>query len=96
VKLPFSHRLIYFVAILPEVFQEVGGKLKSKKNDFFFGGEVLPFLKKLKKKTEEAAKKGLEVGEKATKKGVKVGKKAGKKGVELGKKGVKKTKEAVE
>ena len=51
----------------------------------------MPFLKKLKKKTEEAVKKGLEVGEKGAKKGVKVGKKAGKKGVELGKKGVKKT-----
>ena len=50
----------------------------------------MPFLKKLKKKTEEVAKKGLEVGEKAAKKGVEVGKKAGKKGVELGKKGVKK------
>ena len=71
-------------------------RLKINKNNIFCRGIILPFLKKLKKKTEEAAKKGLEVGEKVAKKGVKVGKKAGKKGVELGKKGVKKTKEAVE
>ena len=31
----------------------------------------MSFLKKVKKKTEEAAKKGLEVGEKTAKKGVK-------------------------
>ena len=43
----------------------------------------MPFLKKLKKKTEGAAKKGLDVGEKAAKKGV-----------DLGKKGVKETKKA--
>ena len=42
------------------------------------GDEILPFLKKLKKKSEEAAKKGLDVGEKGVKKGVEVGKKAGK------------------
>ena len=56
----------------------------------------MSFLKKAKKKAEEATKKGLEVGEKGVKKGVKVGKKAGEKGIELGKKGVKKTKEAVD
>jgi hypothetical protein len=50
----------------------------------------LSFLKKLEKKTEEAGKKGLEVGEKVGRKGVEVGKKVGKKGVEIGKKGVKK------
>ena len=55
----------------------------------------MPFLKKLKMKTEEAVKKGAEVGGKAAKKGVEVGKKAGKKGVELGKKGVRKTKKAL-
>jgi len=55
----------------------------------------LSFLKKLKKKTGEAGKKGLEVGKKVGKKGVEVGKKAGRKGVELGKKGAKKTKKAV-
>lgn len=71
-------------------------RLKTSKNDLFSGGGILPFLKKIKKKTEEAAKKGLEVGEKGVKKGVEVGKKAGEKGVEVGKKGVKKTKEAVE
>ena len=54
----------------------------------------MPFLKKLKKKTEEAAKKGLDVGEKAAKKGVDLGKKGRKKGVELGKKGIKETKKA--
>ena len=56
----------------------------------------MSFLKKAKKKAEEATKKGLEVGEKGVKKGVEVGKKAGKKGVDLGKKGVEKTKKAVE
>lgn len=55
----------------------------------------MSFLKKLKKKTGEAGKKGLEVGKKVGKKGVEVGKKAGRKGVELGKKGAKKTKKAV-
>jgi len=53
---------------------------------------ILPFLKKLKKRTEEAAKKGLDVGEKAAKKGVGLGKKSGKKGLELGDKGFKETK----
>jgi len=52
----------------------------------------MAFLKKLKRKTVETSKKGLEVGGKAARKGVEVGKKAGKKGVELGKKGVKKIK----
>jgi hypothetical protein len=61
----------------------------------FLWGEILSFLKKLEKKTEEAGKKGLEVGEKVGRKGVEVGKKVGKKGVELGKKGAKKIKEAV-
>jgi hypothetical protein len=50
---------------------------------------------KVKKKTVDAGKKGLELGEKGVRKGVDVGKKAGKKTVELGKKGAKKTKEAV-
>lgn len=49
---------------------------------------------KVKKKTVDAGKKGLELGEKGARKGVEVGKKAGKKGVGLGKKGIKKTKEA--
>ena len=44
----------------------------------------MSFLKKMKDKTEEAAKKGVEVG-----------KEAGEKGVDVGKKGVKKTDEAV-
>ncbi len=43
----------------------------------------MPLLKKLKKKTEEVAKKGLGVGKKAAKKGSEVGKKDGQKGVEL-------------
>jgi len=55
----------------------------------------MSFIDKVKKKTEEAAKKGADLGIKAGKKGVEVGKRAGGKGVELGKKGVKKTKEAV-
>ena len=55
----------------------------------------MSFLDKFKKKTEEAASKGAELGVKAGKKGVEVGKKAGEKGIDLGKKGVKKTKEAV-
>ena len=71
-------------------------KFKTKLESPLLWGNVLPFLKKLKKKTEEAAKKGLEVGEKGLKKGVDVGKKAGEKGVELGKKGAKKTKKAIE
>ena len=54
----------------------------------------MPFLKKLKKKTEEVAKKGLDVGEKVAKKSVEVGKKGGEIGVELGKKGIKETKKA--
>ena len=65
------------------------------------------FLKKLKKKIEDASKKGVEVGknvgEKAVdvgkdvgEKAVDVGKDVGKKGVELGKKGVDKVKDAVE
>ena len=51
---------------------------------------------KVKKKTEETAKKGADEGVKAGKKGVEVGKKVGGKGLALGKKGVKKTKEALD
>ena len=47
-------------------------------------------FKKLKKKTEEAAKKSVEVGKKVGEKGVEVGKDAGKKGLKLGKKAGKK------
>ena len=54
------------------------------------------FLKKIKKKTEDAAKKGVEVGKNVGEKAVDVGKDVGKKGVELGKKGVDKVKDAVE
>jgi hypothetical protein len=72
------------------------GNLKSyDKEGLSCGGEILSFLKKLEKKTEEAGKKGLEVGEKVGRKGVEVGKKVGKKGVEIGKKGVKKVEESV-
>jgi hypothetical protein len=72
------------------------GKLKKLgQKGLSCGGEILSFLKKLEKKTEEAGKKGLEVGEKVGRKGVEVGKKVGKKGVEIGKKGVKKIKESV-
>jgi len=53
-------------------------------------------LGKIKKKTEEAGEKGVEVGEKVGRKGVEVGKTVGAKSVEIGKKGVKKIKEAVE
>jgi len=70
-------------------------KLNIKEEKYFIWWKIMPFLKKLKKKTEEAVKKGAEVGGKAAKKGVEVGKKAGKKGVELGKKGVRKTKKAL-
>ncbi len=44
----------------------------------------MPFWNKLKKKTEETANAGVEVG-----------KEVGSKGVEIGKKGVKKTKKAL-
>ena len=64
-------------------------------------------FKKLKKKTEEAAKKtvdagkkvgekGVDVGKDVGKKGLKAGKKAGKEGVKLGKKAAKKTKKAID
>ena len=52
---------------------------------------VMPFLKKVKEKTEDAAKKTVEVGKDVGEKGVDVGKK----GVDVGKKGVNKTDEAV-
>jgi hypothetical protein len=64
------------------------------------------FLKKLKEKTEETAKKSVEVGKLVGEKTVEVGKdvgekglevglKAGQKSVELGKKGINKVKDAV-
>ena len=56
----------------------------------------MSFLKKLKEKIEDAAKKGVEVGKNVGEKAVDVGKDVGKKGVELGKKGVDKVKDAVE
>ena len=56
--------------------------------DNLVGGELLLF-KKLKKKTEEAAKKTAETGKKVGEKGVKVGKDVGKKGVKKAKKTLK-------
>jgi hypothetical protein len=66
---------------------------------------MMGFLKKLKEKTEETAKKGVDVGKKVGEKtidlgkdvgekGLDVGKKAGEKGIEFGKKGVQKVRDA--
>ena len=74
----------------------IGKSFKMTNYSYSIAVVDMSFLKKAKKKAEEATKKGLEVGEKGIKKGVEVGKKTGEKGVDLGKKGVKKTKEAVE
>ena len=71
-------------------------KGRNEKNKLGDEGGNLSFLKKVKKKTEEAAKKGVKAGIKVGEKGVEVGKKAGKKGVKVGKKGVKKTKKWAE
>ena len=68
-------------------------KIKRRGRILLHGGLFLPLLKKLKEKTEEAAKKGLDAGEKVVEKGVDVGKKAGEKGVELGQKGIDETRE---
>ncbi len=56
----------------------------------------MSFVKKIKKKTEDAAKEGVKVGFKAGEKGVDLGKKAGKKGVEITKDSAKKTKKWAE
>ena len=53
------------------------------------------FLRKVKKKVEATAKKGVDVGKDVGEKGLDVGKNVGKKGVELGKTGVEKTKDTV-
>ena len=52
-------------------------------------GVDLFMFKKLKKKTEEATKKTVDVGKKVGEKGVEVGKDVGKKGVDVGKKAAK-------
>jgi hypothetical protein len=68
--------------------------------------DVMSLLKKIKEKTEETAKKtvevgkdvgekGLELGKDVGEKGLELGLKAGQKGVELGKKGITKVKDAV-
>ena len=74
--------------LFDETTLENRSKVDHQQKNTIRGGEVMGFLKKVKEKTEETAKKGVDVGKDVAGKAVDVGKDVGEKGVELGKKGL--------